>query len=145
MRIWLLVAVLSSGVILLNSCEGKDPYVKIYDNNLTQNPPPCLALRLFPSDPATKRILTRLYKFDSKCPYTLSVSSKAQILCRQGANAASKATSNFPSAYLRMELQRGMRVLYSYYIDLNQEPTPSQIEAAFARMSRDIHLLTPRP
>jgi hypothetical protein len=127
-------------LLFLSACSDRHPYVKLYDRNLTATPPSCLALRVFPPDPSAEKTLRGLYPFRANCPYLLKVTTKEGIVCRSNGNAPAKATSNFPSAYLRLELRRGMRLLYSYYIDLTEEPGPSEVEAAFDRLRRDIPL-----
>ncbi len=124
---------------LFTGCQDRS-YVKVYDKNLSRTSLPCLALRVFPPDPAAQRTLRELYPFRGDCPYTLQVATKAGIHCNSNTNVPMKVTSNFPSAYLRMELRRGMKLLYSYYIDLTEAPGPSEIEAAFRRLERDVPL-----
>jgi len=114
--------------------------VTVYDRNVTRGEIPCLRLRVFPPDPEAKRVMETLYTFASECPYTLQISTKSGIHCNSNANAPTKTLSNFPSAYLRMELRRGMRLLYSYYIDLTASPTASDIEKGFERMQEDLRL-----
>ncbi|ADV46295.1 hypothetical protein [Nitratifractor salsuginis] len=129
---------LTAALVFLSACSDRHPYVKLYDKNLSKNPPSCLALQVFPPDPDAKKTLRKLYRFRSECPYLLKVTTKEGIVCRSNGNAPIKATSNFPSAYLRMELRRGMKLLYTYYIDLTDEPDASDIEAAFDRFKKDI-------
>jgi hypothetical protein len=101
---------------------------------------PCLKLQVFPPDPAAKQAIGKLYSFAEECPYTLQLSTKSGIHCNSNANAPSKTLSNFPSAYLRMELRRGMKLLYSYYIDLTAAPTAEDIAKGFKRMQEDLRL-----
>jgi len=126
-------------LLLLSGCQDRS-YVNVYDKNLSRETLPCLSLRVFPPDPEARRTLRSLYPFRSDCPYTLQVATKAGIHCNSNANVPQKVTSNFPSAYLRMELRRGMKLLYSYYIDLTEAPGPSELEAAFQRLEKDVHL-----
>ena len=139
MKIRTLVGAIAA-LLFLSACSDRHPYVKLYDRNLTATPPSCLALQVFPPDPSAEKILRGLYPFRADCPYLLKVTTKEGIVCRSNGNAPAKATSNFPSAYLRMELHKGMQLLYSYYIDLTDEPDASDIEAAFEQLKRDIHL-----
>jgi hypothetical protein len=138
-RISLAVA-LTAALILLSACSDRHPYVKLYERNLSTTPPPCLALEVFPPDPDAEKTLRKLYGFRTECPYLLRVTTREGIVCRSNGNAPIKATSNFPSAYLRMELRHGMKLLYSYYIDLTDVPGASDIEAAFERLKQDIPL-----
>ena len=124
----------------LSACKNSNAYVKIYDKNLTRTPLPCMRLKLFPPDPDAEQTIRTLYRFSPDCPYTLELSTKAGIHCNSNANVPRKVTSNFPSAYLRMELRRGMRLLYSYYVDLTHRPDSSDVREAFDRMREDLRL-----
>jgi hypothetical protein len=123
----------------LSGCQDRS-YVNVYDQNLSRETLPCLGLQVFPSDPVAQRTLEELYPFRKGCPYTLQVGTKSGIHCNSNANVPQKVTSNFPSAYLRLELRRGMKLLYSYYIDLTEPPGPSEIEKAFRRLQKDVRL-----
>jgi len=130
--VWNLMAAL-----LLTGC-GEHPIVTLYDHNLTRTTIPCLALQVLPPDPKAQKTMETLYPFTSKCPYTLTLSTKESIVCHSFGNAPRKATSDFPSAYLRMELRRGIKLLYSYYIDLTHAPEASDIRDAFERLREDL-------
>ncbi len=125
--------------LLLSGC-GEHPLVTLYDHNLTHTPIPCLALQVSPPDPTARKTITALYPFKAQCPYTLILTTKEEIVCHSFGNAPKKATSDFPSAYLRMELHRGMDLLYSYYVDLTHAPEASDIRHAFERLQKDLHL-----
>ena len=132
--VWGLMAAL-----LLTGC-GEHPIVTLYDHNLTHTTIPCLALQVSPPDPNARKTIEALYPFTTECPYTLTLSTKNSIVCRSFGNAPKKATSDFPSAYLRLELRRGLKLLYSYYIDLTHAPEASDIHRAFGRLKEDLHL-----
>lgn len=123
--------------LLLTGC-GEHPIVTLYDHNLTRTTIPCLALQVSPPDPEARKSAESLYPFRSECPYTLIFSTKEEIVCHSFGNAPRKATSDFPSAYLRMELRRGMKLLYSYYVDLTHAPGASDIREAFERLRNDL-------
>jgi hypothetical protein len=133
---------LTALAFFLAAC-GDRAYVNVYDRNITRTPIPCLRLKVFPPDPDAQRAVESLYRFSDRCPYTLELSTKSGIHCNSNANVPQKATSNFPSAYLRMELRRGMRLLYSYYIDLTHKPDAEDIERGFDRLRNDLILRTP--
>ncbi len=125
--------------LLLTAC-GEHPIVRFYDKNLTKTTLPCLALSVFPPDEKASKTIKSLYKFKKSCPYTLHLSTKEGIICHSFGNAPKKAMSNFPSAYLRLDLNRGTTLLYSYYVDLTHEPNSSDIKDAFERFEDDIKL-----
>ncbi|WP_457606319.1 hypothetical protein [Nitratifractor sp.] len=126
-------------LLFLSSC-GDDAIVKRYDRHLPERGISCLQLDLFPDRPAWRSTLEKLYPFSPGCPYRLSVSGKGGIHCNSNANAPRKTFSNFPSAYLRMELHRGMKLLYSYYIDLTHDVESSDLKRAFHRLQSDLRL-----
>lgn len=125
--------------LLLAGC-GEHPVVTLYDHNLTRTAIPCLSLQVFPPDPQARKTIEALYPFKTQCPYTLTLGTKEGIVCHSFGNAPTKATSDFPSAYLRMELRRGMKLLYSYYVDLTHAPEASDIRNAFSRLRQDLML-----
>ncbi len=120
--------------LMVAGCQKKNAYTTLYDRNISAHPPHCLKLSVFPPDPAIERAAHSLYPFRSDCPYTLAVSTKEGIHCNSNANAPRKTLSNFPSAYLRLELRHGMKLLYSYYRDLTAPPDAGDLEEAFDRM-----------
>ncbi len=132
--VWSLMAAL-----LLTGC-GEHPLVTFYDHNLTHTTIPCMALQVSPPDPNARKTIEALYSFTTECPYTLTLSTKSSIICHSFGNAPKKATTDFPSAYLRLELRRRLKLLYSYYIDLTHAPESSDIRRAFGRLKEDLHL-----
>jgi len=134
-----LFGILAALGIVLSGCQKK-AYVNTYDPAITRTPLPCLGLRVFPPDKEAEQSLRSLYAFSDNCPYTLELSTKSGIHCNSNANVPQKVTSNFPSAYLRMELRKGMRLLYSYYIDLTHKPKAEDIREGFERLREDLKL-----
>ena len=125
--------------LFLSGCSER-PIVTIYDANITQTPIPCLSLRVSPPDESARKTIAALYPFKAECPYTLTLTTKEEIVCNSFANAPRKAAGNFPSAYLRLELHRGLRLLYSYYVDLTHAPGASDIRKGFERLREDLPL-----
>jgi hypothetical protein len=129
-----LVGIVSLFVI---GCEDK-AVVNLYDKSLLKHPPKCLSLRLLSEDKAMKNALEKHFAFDATCPYRLEVSYKNGIHCNSNQNSDRKALSAFPSSYLRMEIRRGMQLLYSYYIDLPQSAKPRDAAVGIQRIIDDI-------
>ncbi|WP_456433286.1 hypothetical protein [Nitratifractor sp.] len=125
--------------ILLHGC-GEHPYVKLYDPELPKHPPACMTLHMDPADPPVEKKLRSLYRFQPDCLYHLEVGTKERIVCHSAYNAPAKATTAFPSSYLRMDLYRGKRIVYSYYIDLTSPADADDAETAFDRLRDDLHL-----
>ena len=97
-----------------------------------------MRLVVFPPDKRVEEVLQKLYKFTPDCEYRLEVSKKGGIVCNSNQNAAKKTLTNFPSTYLRLDVTKGNRAVYSYYIDLLDRVNDDDIESAFFRMKRDI-------
>ena len=133
------ISTLSIIVLLLNGCEDK-AMVTFYDRQLRSHPPTCLELSDFSLDPATKRSLESIYNFTRHCPWLLTVESKKNIHCNSNQNSQRKALTAFPNSYLRMDIRRGMRSVYSYYLDLTKTPDSGDVERAFLRISDDFGL-----
>jgi len=129
-----------SFIILLSGC-GENAIVNIYDKNITDGKIKCLRLDIQPPNSEVEKFMQTLYKgFDNSCPYRLSISYKGQIHCNATTNVARKVNSNFPSAYLRMDIYQGIKAEYSYYIDLTSPPTRSDLERGFDRIKKDLSL-----
>ena len=122
--------------LLLSGC-GSDAQINFYDKSLKSKKLNCLNFNSS-SKGELEEYLKTLYKFDNSCKNTLSISYKSDIVCKSSYNAPIKATSNFPNSYLTLEVKRGFKLLYSYYIDLNHKPTKSDVKEAFSRLKDDI-------
>lgn len=122
--------------LILSGCKN-DAQVNFYDKSLKTDKLKCLS---FTPQNNTKleQKLKELYKFNNNCPNRLELSYKSGIVCNSSFNAPQKATTNFPNSYLKLEVKKGFNLAYSYYIDLNNKPTVSDIEEAFSRLKDDI-------
>ncbi len=122
--------------LFLIGCDS-DAQVNIYDKSLTTNRVKCLSYTP-DSNSTLESKLGRLYKFNSNCPYKIKLSYKSGIKCNSSFNAVQKATSNFPTAYIKLEVYKGLTIKYSYYKDLTSKPNISDIDDAFNRLKDDI-------
>ncbi len=123
-------------LIIFTSCSKKEQ-VTFYDKSLKSKKLTCLSFNPIKSGKLEKK-LSSLYKFDKNCKNILNLSYKSQIVCNSPYNAPQKTTTNFPNAYLNLEVKRGFNLLYSYYIDLTRKPSASDVEDAFNRLKEDI-------
>jgi len=121
----------------LSGCSD-NAITKLYDKNFSN--PTCLRVVVFPPDKMIEDKLNELYKFDNKCEYKLMVSKKGGITCNSTHNVSEKTISEFPSGYLKMDVTKGVKKLYSYYIDLTDTPTKSDVESAFSRVKKDLKI-----
>lgn len=84
--------------------------------------------------------MRKLYAFEDNCPYHLDISYKNGITCNSTQNVQRKCIDGFPSAYLNMEVRKGLSLKYSYYIDLKSDVTREDIEKGFECLSKDLKL-----
>jgi len=122
-------------LILLNGCNDNAQITKYTTN---QKQLKCLRLVVFPPNTLISDTLTKLYSFTSNCDYELQVSTKGGIVCNSNQNANKKALSNFPSGYLRMDVYKEKKPIYSYYKDVSEDVTKEDIKNAFHRLSDDL-------
>ena len=114
--------------------------VKVFDKDAAKNEIPCMRLVVFPPDRILEETLSKLYKFTPDCDYRLKVSKKGGIVCNSNQNAAKKTLSNFPSTYLRMDVSKGNKPIYSYYIDLLDDVSKNDVKDGFLRVQKDLLL-----
>ena len=135
--LWAATAIVA--MMFIAGCEDKS-IVRINDKSFLAHPPTCLKLAVFPSDPVIERALADRYRFDPRCPWQLAIDTKSGIHCNSNQNAQRKALTAFPNSYLRVSIRRGMRTLYSYYIDRTRPADLEAILDAFSRISKDIDI-----
>jgi len=122
-------------LLLINGCNDNATVIQ-YDKSLQQLS--CLRLVVFPPDKLISDTLTDLYDFDENCSYELQVSRKNSITCNSNQNADKKALSNFPTGYIRMDLYKKRKLIYSYYRDLHAPLSKRDIQNAFSRLKSDL-------
>lgn len=121
---------------------GEKPVTKVY-KAASERPITCLGLSVFPPDERLERAMKPLYPFRNDCPVVLEIRHKENICCNSTQNVQQKTLSNFPHHFLRLDLRRGMRPLYSYYIDLDRPADADDAKTAFDRLKEDLHLSNP--
>ena len=129
------ILALSVCSLILLGCE-KDAQITYYDKNLKTNKIDCLSF--VPRDNPLDKALMKEYKFTTNCPYRLELSYKSGIVCNSPYNAPQKATTNFPSAFITLQVKKGFGLEYSYYRDLNGKPTIDDVKEGFDRLKSDI-------
>jgi hypothetical protein len=100
----------------------------------------CMRLVVFSQNKFLETTMQKLYNFDENCTYKLEVSQKSDIVCNSNHNANKKALSNFPSSYIRFDLYKGTKSIYSYYKDLTHPATKEDLEDAFEKLKQDCEL-----
>ncbi|RUM73475.1 MAG: hypothetical protein DSZ10_03190 [Sulfurovum sp.] len=124
-------------MLLLAGCEQKAERT-FYETNITNEAIPCLKMQIQPPDPMMSQILESLYPFSKECPYLLTLSYKSNIVCNSPYNVQSKALGKMPSSYIKLELRKGLHLLYSYYKDLDHTPKQDDIVQGFKTLKDDL-------
>jgi len=126
-------------LLFLVSCSD-NASITIYEKNLPKESISCIQLILFPPNEKIKNTLETLYDFDENCNIKMEVSTKSDITCNSNHNYQIKAVGSFPSSYLKMQVNDGSKIVYSYYIDLLNEVTQEDIRSAFSRVKDDLDI-----
>ena len=98
----------------------------------------CMKLVIFPPDKTLENKIKKLYNFDKKCPYTLTLLQKSGIACNSPYNADKKTLSSFPSGYIRMELSKGDLNIFSYYKDLTHKADTDDVSDALEVLKKSL-------
>jgi len=122
--------------VVLSGCN--DDNVTITKSKQDLHNIDCMRLVVFPPNRFLETTMKELYNFDENCSYRLEISQKSGIVCNSNQNAAQKALSNFPSGFLRLDLYKKRKVIYSYYRDLTHKTTKEDVKKAFERLEQDI-------
>ena len=113
---------------------------KVYNKELVKDGLSCLRLVVFPPDEKLQKRFSQLYEFDDKCAFKLSVSQKSGIVCNSTHNIQTKAVGNFPTNYLKLQVDKSSVIVYSYYIDLKESVSESDVKRAFKHLQEDLSL-----
>lgn len=137
-----LLAVFAAIVLFAVLAQRDDGSVMVhyYDKTLRKHKINCLSYTIEPENRKLEERLKRLYHFRESCPYRLKVTYKNGIHCNSSGNAAKEASGAFPSAFIELELRRGLDLKYSYYRDLKEAADAEDLEDAFERFSSDLKL-----
>ena len=121
---------------ILFGCSN-DAKINYYDKSLKNKKLTCISYT--PESNSTLDLeLSKLYKFSKNCPNKLTLSYKSDIVCHSPYNVSSKVNSNFPSAFITLEVRKGFKIRYSYYKDLTGKATISNLKDSFNRLKDDI-------
>ncbi len=103
-----------------------------------KGPLSCMRLDRLVEDKELLSTLEKLYSFDEHCPLTLTLSSKKDIVCNSTVNMMRTNMGKFPKSFLKLELREGMKVKYSYYVDLYSNVNEEDVEEGFERLKKDL-------
>ncbi len=124
-------------LIFFVACEEKATPSVIISSDL-KRPIHCMKLNKLADDKELLSHLEKLYAFDDSCPLTLTLSSKKDIVCNSTNNMMSKNMGKFPKSFVKLELREGMKVEYSYYVDLYSNVDEDDVEEGFERLKKDL-------
>ena len=131
--------VFTCSLLFLLSCSD-DATITLYEKNLPKESISCIQLVIFPPNKKIQNSLEKLYDFDENCNITMEVSTKSGITCNSNQNYQRKAVGSFPTSYLKMQVNDGSKIVYSYYIDLLNEVTQEDVSSAFSRVRDDLNI-----
>ncbi len=124
-------------LILFIACEEKEKPSVIISSDL-ERPISCMKLNKIGGDKELLESLEKLYDFNQSCIFTLTLSSKKDIVCNSTNNVMSKNMGKFPKSFVKLELRKGMKVEYSYYVDLYSNVDEDDIKEGFDRLKKDL-------
>jgi len=127
-------------VVFLSACSDNS-IVTVYDKTILKDSSKCVELIIFPPNKTIQETLKAQYNFKENCALKFEVFTKGRIHCNSNQNSQTKAMGKMPSAYLRMEITKDNKTLYSYYVDIKDEILPLDVENGFARMKKDLKIL----
>ena len=122
-------------IFLLSACSDNATIIESKEDLKDVN---CMKLVVFPPDKFLSEIVQKLYKFDENCSYKLSVSQKSGITCNSNQNADKKILANFPSGYIRLDLTKDSKTIFSYYRDLTDRADEEDVKKAFAILQKHL-------
>ena len=124
-------------ILLLIGCEEKSK-ANITINPKLSLPISCMKLNVMNEESELTDKLKELYTFNKNCDLTLTLSSKKDIVCNSPQNIMLKTSGKFPKSYLKLVVRRGMKIEYSYYIDLYSNVDKDDVEEGFKRLKQDL-------
>ena len=123
-------------LFILSGCSD-NAQINYYDKSLKNKHLECISY--IPESNNTLDLeLAKLYKFNKNCQNRLNLSYKSGIVCHSPYNVVRKVNSNFPSAYITLEVRTEFKLRYSYYKDLTGKATISDLKDAFNKLKEDI-------
>ena len=130
---------LLSLLLLLTACQEKMKPIVIKNSSL-ETPISCLNLNILDQEDDLVNQLNQLYKFKKSCNYRLTLTYKQDIVCNSSYNVGLKSMGKFPKSFLKLEVRKGLNVLYSYYVDLYSNANNDDVEEGFSQLKNDLLL-----
>ena len=124
-------------LLLLTACEEKAKPI-VTKNSTLKTPLTCLGLSTLDQKDELTKHLRQLYAFKKECDYRVTLSYKQDIVCNSSHNVALKTTGKFPKSFVKLEVRKGLTVVYSYYVDLYSNADEEDVEEGFERLQNDL-------
>ena len=122
---------------LFSACEEKrTPILK--KSATLQTPISCMRLNPLMEGEEFVDLLKQYYPFKRECPLTLTLSYKRDIVCNSTYNALSKNMGKFPKSFIKLELRKGLEVVYSYYVDLYSNVDEDDLIEGMNQLKKDL-------
>jgi len=118
-------------IFLLSGCSDNATITESKEDLKDVN---CMRLVVFPPDKFLSETMHELYNFDDNCSYRLSVSQKSGITCNSNQNVDKKILASFPSGYIRLDLTKGSKNIFTYYRDLTHRADKKDVQRAFTTL-----------
>ena len=130
---------LFSFMLLLTACQEKVKPIVI-KSSILKTPLSCLALTTLDQKDNFVKQLNQLYKFKKSCNYRLMLTYKQNIICNSSYNLGLKTTGKFPKSFFKLEVRKGLKVVYSYYVDLYGNVERDDLNEGFLHLKNDLLL-----
>ncbi len=128
---------LFSLLLWFGGCEEKAKPVIKKSQTLT-TPIDCMALNTIGLEKDFVATLKGQYPFDESCSLKLNLSYKKDIVCNSSYNAMSKNMGRFPKSFVKLELRKGLGVVYSYYVDLYSNVDEDDLIEGVEQLKKDL-------
>ncbi|SFV51502.1 hypothetical protein MNB_SV-9-235 [hydrothermal vent metagenome] len=124
-------------LILITGCENKAKAV-ITKSSVLKEPIPCMRLNNFNAENELTHHLKKIYHFNDKCTYSLTLKFKKDIVCNSTQNITTKSLGKMPKSFIELEVRKGFKTIYKYYIDLYHNANIDDLDEGFLVLKRDV-------
>jgi len=124
-------------LILMSACEEKSTAV-ITKSSILKEPILCMKLNNFNAENELITHLKKIYNFNDKCNYSLTLKFKKDIICNSTQNISRKSLGKMPNSFIQLEVKKGFETLYIYYLDLYHNVNVNDLDKGFLILKRDI-------
>jgi len=124
-------------LILISACENKAKAV-ITKSSISKEPIVCMKLNNFNAENELIIHLKKIYNFNNKCSYSLTLKFKKDIICNSTQNISTKSLGKMPKSFIQLEIKKGFKTIYKYYLDLYHNANINDLDEGFLILKKDI-------